>query len=270
MDKKTISALIVFAILAGAIWFFSYRGSSIEVVQEASKKDIQETRNEIRKEPEEVKVPSTDSTGPPAGESFDSAQDEREMEVEYKKVMTTLFWVGEEADESNAFISNSKSAWDKNWMENYGGVDDPNDRCGFKPCGFEPKENPFYFALPYNDLGERGKRKDSAELIWWFDEEKESVSVVKNRWIEVKYQNSTCYGQWEDVGPLETDDFEYVFGSSPFKNEFGVGAGLDVSPALWDCLGLATNSNTEWKFIAPEDVPNGPWSEIITTSDVSR
>ena len=37
---------------------------------------------------------------------------------------------------------------------------DPNHRCGYRPCGFKPKENPFYVALPYDDMEENGRRKE--------------------------------------------------------------------------------------------------------------
>jgi hypothetical protein len=186
----------------------------------------------------------------------------------YKKVLTTMFWAGEGADDSNGFISNVPSAWDGNWMISFGGEDDPNDRCGYYPCGFTPKENPFYFALPYNDLDRKGKRKENAKQVPWFDEFKEKKSIIKNQWIEVRYNGESCYGQWQDVGPFQEDDFDYVFGDSPHKNTQGVGAGLDLSPAFFTCLGLNTNREVEWRFVEKENVPEGPWKEIITTSDV--
>lgn len=182
----------------------------------------------------------------------------------HKTAFTTFFWVGEPADSSNGFIANDKSAWDGKWKENFGGFDDPNDRCGHHPCAFTPKQNPFYFALPYSDLDSRGRRKASAELIPWFESRKHLRSVVKNAWIEVKYGSKVCYAQWEDVGPYETDDFDYVFGTAAPKNKAGLKAGLDLSPAVRDCLGMKTNGNTMWKFIESSQVPAGPWKEIVT------
>lgn len=189
---------------------------------------------------------------------------------DYKKVTTTVFWVGEVADASNDFIANNASAWSSNWQTQYGGIDDPNTRCGLLPCTFTPKENPFYFALPYNDLTEDGVRKESANKIPWFSETYDNGSVVKNRWIEIRYKGRTCYGQWEDTGPNEDDDFAYVFGTSTPKNTFGLKAGLDVSPALRDCLRLSGNNITEWRFINQKSVPPGPWSDTVTTSDVEH
>jgi hypothetical protein len=38
------------------------------------------------------------------------------------------------------------------------------------------------------------------------------------------------------------------------------GAGLDVSPAVRDYLGLKETDVTEWKFVDFSEVPRGPWS----------
>lgn len=187
----------------------------------------------------------------------------------WKKTMTTVFWVGETAGEDNAHISNTESAWDDKWMLHFGGIDDPDDRCGYVPCEFTPKENPFYFALPYNDLDDDGYRKESAASVPWFTEAQDRKSILKNQWIAVSREGKTCYAQWEDVGPLSEDDFEYVFGDADIpENTFGASAGLDISPAVWDCLGMTTNAETYWKFVSREEVPKGAWTEIETTTDV--
>lgn len=187
----------------------------------------------------------------------------------YKKTMTTYFWVGEEASKDNDFVSNLYSSWDTDWLTSYGGVDEPFNRCGYYPCSFIPKENPFYFALPYNDLNNDGSQKESIKNIPWYEENISGFSMLKNRWIEVSYKKNVCYGQWEDVGPGESDDFDYVFGDADPKNTFGVKAGLDISPAFWDCLGLLGNDYTLWRFVDYEDVPPGPWKEIVTSSTPS-
>jgi hypothetical protein len=183
----------------------------------------------------------------------------------YKEALTTQFWVGEDAGPENGFIANDDSYWDTRWVEHFGGVDNPECRDDFYPCDFVPKENPFYVALPYGEFRGGGRTlKDSARDIPWFSLEHEEP-LLKNRWVEVVFKDTTCYGQWEDVGPFLTDDFEYVFGNEAPSNEDGVGAGLDVSPALWDCLGLRTNTTTSWRFVSEAEVPPGPWKEIVTT-----
>ena len=35
-------------------------------------------------------------------------------------------------------------------------IDDPDARDGCRPAGFEPQMNPFYVALPYNDMAHGG------------------------------------------------------------------------------------------------------------------
>jgi hypothetical protein len=40
------------------------------------------------------------------------------------------------------------------------------------------------------------------------------------------------------------------------------GAGLDVSPAVRDYLGIESTDVTDWKFVDFKDVPLGPWSKL--------
>ena len=189
---------------------------------------------------------------------------------QFKTTMTTLFWAGEPSDSDNGFIANDQSFWDEKWMEHFGGLDDPTDRCGYRPCAFMPKENPFYVALPYGDYDENGRFKESAKHIPWFPAGPAGgKELLKNRWVAVRYGSKTCYAQWEDVGPFESDDFSYVFGTSSSENTYGERAGLDVSPAVWDCLGISDNATTSWAFIDEARVPSGPWRDIVTTSGTS-
>ncbi len=183
----------------------------------------------------------------------------------WKSGIATVFWVGEVSDASNGYIPNDKSAWDGNWQAHYGGVDDPQNRCGFQPCAFTPKENPFYVALPYNDLTDEGEKKPDAVRIPW-NEASVTKSVLKNRWIEVRHKGAVCYGQWQDVGPFFQDDIEYVFGKNTVpKNQFGEKAGIDLSPALADCLSIDGSDPVDWRFVEASRVPQGNWTKIITT-----
>jgi len=187
-------------------------------------------------------------------------------------ITVTYFWVGEGADEENAFISNLPSAWDEEWVLSYGGVDSPDKRNGSYPQGFVPKENPFYFALPYNDLDDDGEmKKEALEKVYWATGEiVEGESMLKNRWIEVAKGDVVCYAQWEDVGPMIETDVGYVFGDSePGQKDFNDNAGLDVSPAIRDCLGIEGIDRVDWRFVDFEDVPEGDWREIISVSGVN-
>lgn len=190
----------------------------------------------------------------------------------HKNIVATVFWVGEPSGPDNNYIPNEVSAWDDSWQIHYGGVDDPVNRNGYYPALFTPNENPFYFALPYDDLDDLGSRKKnvSTNIYWWTEKNwSNSESACKNRWIKITKGSLTVYAQWEDVGPFETDDINYVFGNSLPANKFNAGAGLDVSPAVETFLGLTGNDKVNWQFVNFRDVPSGPWKSIITTSQLS-
>lgn len=186
-------------------------------------------------------------------------------------ISTTFFWIGEEASDDNKDISNSPSAWDDHWKKHFGGTDDPKKRDGYFPSKFTPKENPFYVALPYNDFDKKGKWKaDAQKIIPWASEASVSddESYCKNRWVKIMKGGKTVYAQWEDVGPFGEDDSAYVFGTSAPKSKTNKHAGLDVSPAVRDFLGLKDVDTTDWVFVDEKDVPDGPWKRVVTDSNV--
>ena len=95
--------------------------------------------------------------------------------------------------------------------------------------------------------------------------------LLKNRWVEVRYNGRSCYAQWQDVGPYDVDDFPFVFGVAEFpQNTFDAEAGLDVSPAVWHALGMKENAPTAWRFVDDAEMPEGPWTEIVTVSGNNR
>ena len=182
-------------------------------------------------------------------------------------IITTIFWAGEGADASNAYISNTPSAWDEIWSEHFGGVDDPTRRNGYYPAAFTPRENPFYFALPYSDFDDQGRRKPTAgNCSRYSGVTSPETSWCKNTWIRITKGGVSAYAQWQDVGPMETDDTDYVFGTGRPRNTNLSKAGLDVSPAVRDYLSLRDVDSTNWQFVSPGAVPPGPWKQIVTTS----
>ncbi|MDQ3076963.1 MAG: hypothetical protein M3Q63_02860 [bacterium] len=193
----------------------------------------------------------------------------------HKNITATVFWVGEPVGNGSS-EDNALSAWDDEWQKSYGGYDDYVNRNGYYPAGFIPKENPFYVDVPYNDFDDDGNRKPNAyDVVPWAHEKVwgEEESMMKNRWVKITKNNVTCYGQNEDAGPYEYDDYAYVFGTQPPKNKEANNAGMDISPALRDCLtfeGLNTDSNkVDWQFIDEKDVPEGPWKTIVITSQIN-
>jgi hypothetical protein len=177
-------------------------------------------------------------------------------------IVTTIFWIGEDAAGNNP-VPNHKSAWDFNWAANYGGTDnpDPSARRGYIPVAFIPHQNPFYCALPYNDVTHGQFKPEAPLVIPWFKQSYAGPgqSVCRHRWIAIRKGNRTCYAQWEDCGPFRTDHFQYIFGNERPKPNLNRGAGLDVSPAVRDYLGLAPTDVTDWQFVEVSDVPPGPW-----------
>jgi len=190
----------------------------------------------------------------------------------HKDINSTVFWVGEPADASNGYIQNSDSAWDISWKENFGGFDDPNNRNGYLPP-FQPLENPFYFALPFNDFTDEGEKKqDLSNYVPWASAGDDPVnSILKNRWIKIQQGEKTAYAQWEDSGPYVYDDWRYVFGSGSERpaNGENENAGLDVSPAVRDYLGLNGMGLVDWQFVDESQVPDGPWNKVITRSPLN-
>ena len=189
----------------------------------------------------------------------------------HRGVTATTFWVGEPGDGDNGHIANSDSTWDERWLEHYGGVDDPRHRRGWLPAVFAPRENPFYVALPYNDLDDNGQVKPSADGIPWSARRtSDHESIVKNTWVRIEYQGRVVYAQWEDAGPFGEDDFASVFGPAAPRSTLNDSAGIDVSPAVQGYLGLDGLNQVDWRFVDRDDIPPGPWLHTVTTSGVSH
>jgi hypothetical protein len=207
---------------------------------------------------------------PSAGRSY--ANDFRSVRLPYffagrggwkANITTTVFWVGEPAAINNP-VANDKSAWDGGWLSSYGGYDNPNPgaRVNFVPLSFLPRQNPFYVALPYNDVDNHHTKPEAAQVIPWFSGTfvRDGQSVCKGRWLAIRHNNRVCYAQWEDVGPFATDHWQYVFGNERPRPNRNQDAGLDVSPAVRDYLGLAGLDACDWKFVDSRSVPAGPWT----------
>jgi|688.fasta_scaffold120883_3 hypothetical protein len=186
-------------------------------------------------------------------------------------ITCTIFWIGEQPTQNNP-TPNCKSSWDTEWAINFGGYDNPdpatriaNHTTGeFRPKAFVPKLNPFYIALPYNDVRAYNAHKpEASRVIPWFSRmaPKPGKTVCKGRWIQIYYANRSCYAQWEDCGPWVTDDWEYVFGQKPPKTKQNGAAGIDISPSVRDYLGVKSGQKVHWRFVEAAQVPYGPWKK---------
>ena len=184
-------------------------------------------------------------------------------------IVTTVFWVGESASTNNP-VHNRSSSWDADWASSFGGFDNPDPAARhpkeFRPLAFVPRQNPFYVALPYNDVTRGTTKPESREKIPWFKNAfvREGQSVCRDRWVAVRNPTTgrIAYAQWSDCGPFRTDHIDYVFGPERPKPNLNRGAGLDISPSVRDFLGLSSTDVTDWRFVEARDVPPGPWAKF--------
>jgi len=193
-------------------------------------------------------------------------------------ITSTVFWIGEKPSQNNP-VPNDESSWDCDWVENFGGLDDPDPirriashpTADFRPKNFIPKLNPFYIALPYNDKARTGYRPEASQVVPWFNRmaKGDNKSTLKGRWLQIYVNNRSCYAQWEDVGPFVVDDWPYVFGDKRPVNNNNGGAGLDISPAVRDFLGITSNRRVHWRFVEDAQVPYGPWKKYGQPANVT-
>lgn len=146
-----------------------------------------------------------------------------------------------------------------------------------------PLENVFYVDVPFDDVNNSAAFKARGTVIPWANDpgysgqaKNKSFSYMKNRWLKLTRGGQTCFAQNEDAGPALYNDQAYVFGSNdarPASKKFG-GAGMDVSPAVTGCLNLPeidgiSPADISWQFVEASDVPAGPWTRVVTLSQVN-
>lgn len=183
----------------------------------------------------------------------------------HMNITATIFWVGEKPTPRNP-TPNHASSWDVKWQKNFGGFDnpDPAQRVKYRPKGFIPQQNTFYIALPYNDrINHKFHKPEASRVVPWWNRARPAPgkTTCKGRWVQIVYNKKVCYAQWEDCGPFTTDDWRYVFGGQKPSNTKNNGAGIDLSPAVRDYLGLKSGAKVHWRFIDFRHVPRyGPWT----------
>lgn len=175
----------------------------------------------------------------------------------HKDIPATVFWIGTDITQWSP-KGIFRSAWDEHWIRNYGGEDSPKARAGLLPGTHAATLNPFYVALPFNDVA---YPRIAQKWIPWYDSSlSPGKSQCKGHWIEIKNKwGKVVYAQWMDVGPYVADDYCYVFGSCKPKSK----SGIDVSPAVKEYLGLGGMDKVSWRFIAEKEVPHGPWIKYL-------
>jgi hypothetical protein len=111
------------------------------------------------------------------------------------------------------------------------------------------------------DTGAAELKAEAAKIVPWFIAQFRGPgsSVCKGHWLEIRHNAKICYARWEDVGPFYTDSAGYVFGEDRPSPNVNRGAGIDVSPAVRDYLGLRSLDLVDLRFVEQADVPAGPW-----------
>jgi hypothetical protein len=191
---------------------------------------------------------------PPYFASMPGAKSGKKNTYPWKEnIVCTLFWIGEG--------SNTTSAWNEKWKANNNGDDSPHERNGYASGKHASSVNPFYVALPFNDLAFPDKARKWLPPGWQQAvKDGKRISACKDRWVMIKNKNGDiCYAQWEDAGPVRQDDAEYVFGDARPRG----GTGIDMSPAVGEYLSVDRGKNlVSWRFVDDEDVRPGPWLKL--------
>jgi hypothetical protein len=206
----------------------------------------------------------------------------------HTNITATVFWIGEPVGNGSS-EDNALSAYDDQWKAHYGGFDDYRSvrRSPYFPS-FKPRENPFYLDVPYNDFADNGSPRADRTAVPWAGryaaqlaksaQTGKPFSLMKNRWVKMWRVagggTRICYGQVEDAGPYVYDDTNYVFSQVDARPASGLAhnAGMDVSPAIRDCLAFSGVNNDQnklsWRFVEAAAVPPGPWRRVVTTRQV--
>jgi hypothetical protein len=171
-----------------------------------------------------------------------------------ENITVDQFWIGKDGAKG--------SAWSPDWVRDNGGADTPYDSNGYATGGHASRVNPFYVALPFNDLAHPDLAQKWLPKGWLRAARNgKPISSCKDRWVELKNaRGDVCYAQWEDVGPDGTDQAAYVFGNqAPGK------PGVDLSPAVYEYLGLGPGGQGQtvsWRFVDEADVRPGAWLKL--------
>lgn len=169
-------------------------------------------------------------------------------------ITTTVFWIGSP--------TTLVDVWNPIWLKENGGPTDTENKSGNASWNHALSMNPFYVALPFNDLAFPDKARQWVPATWARPpRDGKPVSACQDRWVEIKGPTGrTCFAQWEDFGPNRADDAEYVFGDG--RPDTDDRAGLDVSPAVAKYLGIKLPegyTSMSWRFVDDPDVQAGVW-----------
>jgi hypothetical protein len=192
----------------------------------------------------------------------------------HENIITTVFWIGETPSNDNGQISNLETEWDPDPVKRLG-YNDSIDLVRLPsghPVGRTPSHNDFYVALPLGEFNESGPvAKQRASSYWASEATKltDDESLFKGRWVSVTHKGKMALLQIVDTGPFTWSDPNYVWGSAKPSNTAGLGAGLDVSPAVASYLGIDGSATVNWQFIDASAAAkiDGPWHDFAPISN---
>jgi hypothetical protein len=171
---------------------------------------------------------------------------------------------------TNVFVLGDVSSaerWDTHWVRDNGGNDTVYEMSGYGSMSHASTLNPFYVALPFNDLAHPEAARKWLPAGWTSAAKPDSgnsgkpVSSCQDRWIEIKNQEGrVCFAQWEAAAPAPADDAPYVFGENVAVQPREK-IGLRISPAVAKYLGVDPESGclTSWRFVDDAAVQPGMW-----------
>src|SRR3984893_2263975 len=179
---RRVLALVFFASASNALWAEEQSSSPYATAADFAKYAMKLREQALLKVEPIVNIPTSSR---PAAQRYPWKSN----------IVTTVFWIGEQAGGNNP-VPNNRSSWDLNWTANYGGFDNPDrsNRREFIPASFVQHENPLYSALPYNDVTHGQFKPEAPLVIPWFKKYSTSQgqSVCQHRWIAIRKRNRTC------------------------------------------------------------------------------
>ena len=179
-------------------------------------------------------------------------------------IVTTVFWIGEHADREQSRSESQEFLGLATGRAITAVTTAPIPHGGTTTSRSISSRGRIRFtvALPYNDVT-HGQFKPEARDWSFRGFDRHSCSrgirfakIAGSRSAEAigsATRNGKIVGR---SAPTISNTFSRTNARRPNLNH---GAGLDVSPAVRDYLGLRTDVLTDWQFVEVRDVPPGPW-----------
>ena len=194
-------------------------------------------------------------------------------------IVTTVFWIGEEAAGNNP-VPNFSSSWDLNWEQSYGGFDNPNPRRPqpqFRPGQFHPPPKPLLHraALQRRDSRDNQAGSQNRHPVG----SATSSSAASGRKAS---PSATIAGLPSAAAPPAKSATPNGAIAAPSAPITGITSSATRNPSPTSTRAPASMSRPpcaiicnsaapmrpDWKFVEVGDVPNGPWALYGDNNDL--